>query len=523
MRRALSLLVLGITLALTAAQPTLTLTSIKAVDVARANNDRWSLKGYLSDPDKNYVPAIGEVGMTAALQNSNDVSLNDVVFNPADCTLLKNDKGIICKARGIHLSLKRTKRVPKDATIKAQKNHNTTSSASSYYRVSGVFRRQVFNTIISTPLTAIFAIDGFPNLSTTSSKCTEKDGIRASKYLCKTAQSHGPAPAPAPTQSPSLSPSSLPTSVPSLSPSTLPSSIPSLSPSTLPSSAPASSAQARWQRIITAEAEDINLGASVDLTAGRFPSFSYSGPVDDIIIFYALTTLPPLVLGSAGPTYLRGDNAQPIAGTMRFSIDYFNDGDITEDVILHEMAHVLGFGTTWRSKGCLSKECDENTPAPVTYTCANGLAQYAMIETCTTLFPDLTIETSTGRPGSDCGHWAEAFYKTELMTPTTAASLESSLLSRFTIGAMADIWGSVNYAEADTFACTAGISSSPQAQSDNAPISEMLYPVNGGEVILTMAQAGQTIYDYQLTGLSEEERQAVLDALANLGKTIIMT
>lgn len=30
---------------------------------------------------------------------------------------------------------------------------------------------------------------------------------------------------------------------------------------------------------------------------------------------------------------------------MRFSIDYFNDGDITEDVILHEMAHVLGFGT----------------------------------------------------------------------------------------------------------------------------------------------------------------------------------
>lgn len=83
-----------------------------------------------------------------------------------------------------------------------------------------------------------------------------------------------------------------------------------------------------------------------DLTNGRFlPGYGpYYGSVDDIIIFYRLTTLPPFILGSAGPTWIRG-NYQPYAGTMEFSIDYFNNGDITEDVILHEMAHALGFGT----------------------------------------------------------------------------------------------------------------------------------------------------------------------------------
>lgn len=110
-------------------------------------------------------------------------------------------------------------------------------------------------------------------------------------------------------------------------------------------SPPKQSAQARWQSIILAEAPNFN-NPSLDLTAGRFPGYTYTGFVDDIIIFYELATLPPNVLGSSGPTYLRVDGSfQPIAGTMQFSIDFFESGDITEEVILHEMAHALGFGT----------------------------------------------------------------------------------------------------------------------------------------------------------------------------------
>ena len=84
---------------------------------------------------------------------------------------------------------------------------------------------------------------------------------------------------------------------------------------------------------------------------------------------------------------------------------------------------------------------------------------------------------------------------------------------------MADIWGTVNYAEADLFSCTASGTSVAQVQSDQ-PISKMLYPVNGKDVLIAMAQAGQTIHEYQLERLSAEEKQEVLDVLADLGKTL---
>jgi len=88
---------------------------------------------------------------------------------------------------------------------------------------------------------------------------------------------------------------------------------------------------------------------------------------------------------------------------------------------------------------------------------------------------------------------------------------------------MADIWGPVNYAEADPFSCAANIASVAQVQSDDGPIRETLYPVNSGDFLLARAQAGYTIYDYQLERLSAEEKQAVLDVLESLGKTLVMT
>ena len=70
MRCAFSLLAVGITIALTAAQPVLTLISIKAVDSASENKDSWSVKGYISDPDAGFVDGIAEYGLDAELQDS---------------------------------------------------------------------------------------------------------------------------------------------------------------------------------------------------------------------------------------------------------------------------------------------------------------------------------------------------------------------------------------------------------------------------------------------------------------------
>lgn len=185
MRRAFSLLALGITIALTAAQPVLTLTSIKAIDSARENKDQWSVKGYLSDPDADVVDGIADFGVDAELEDVGLDSLDGVTFDKDECKVLNNNKGIICKASDARLSIRKTNRVPKDALIAAQKAHNKTSHSSSYYKVSGVFRRQEFDVdSVETPLTAVFSIDDTP-LSDTNTACTEKAGASTTRYSCK--------------------------------------------------------------------------------------------------------------------------------------------------------------------------------------------------------------------------------------------------------------------------------------------------------------------------------------------------
>jgi hypothetical protein len=183
MRRALSLLALGITLALTAAQPVLTLTSIKAVASTTANKDQWSMKGFLNDPDGELVPIIAEEGLTADLSNADDDLVSTVAFTAADCKELRNDKGFVCRDTGVRLSLKRTKRVPQDAIINAQQNKNKTSSASSFFRVSGVFRRQEFEGTLSANLTA--GIGNSAGDDATLFNCNMKNGTRVTKVLCK--------------------------------------------------------------------------------------------------------------------------------------------------------------------------------------------------------------------------------------------------------------------------------------------------------------------------------------------------
>ena len=201
MRRALSLLALGITLALTAAEsvfPTLTLTSIKAVDVTKSNKDQWSAKGYLNDPDGIFLEYSIEEGVITELVAGNN-TVNEVIFAPNNCRMLNNDKGIVCRKEGARLTAKKTRRVPKEAITAAQKN-NKTSSASSYFRISGVFRRQQFESTLTTPLTVLASTGGSAwEDEVTNYACKEKIGGKATKVFCKpdTAPStQGPTPVP---------------------------------------------------------------------------------------------------------------------------------------------------------------------------------------------------------------------------------------------------------------------------------------------------------------------------------------
>lgn len=129
----------------------------------------------------------------------------------------------------------------------------------------------------------------------------------------------------------------------------------------------------------------------------------------------------------------------------------------------------------WDYLNLLSVPCNELTPGPVYYTGVNAGAAYNTTN-CPIYSAYPLIETNTGSPGSDCGHWAESNYNTELMTPFAEVFGTNMPISVFTIGAMDDIWGSVNYAEADPFTCSPPSLLAASAQEDDWIL---LKPVGG--------------------------------------------
>jgi hypothetical protein len=119
-----------------------------------------------------------------------------------------------------------------------------------------------------------------------------------------------------------------------------------------------------------------------------------------------------------------------------------------QSVILHEMGHVLGIGTIWTDKGLLS---GAGTNDPI-FTGLNATAQYNQI--FGTNAPGVPVE-NMGGPGTAGAHWRESILDNELMTGYLNNG--TNPLSRITVGSLADLGYTVNYAAADPYTKPGGL------------------------------------------------------------------
>ena len=127
------------------------------------------------------------------------------------------------------------------------------------------------------------------------------------------------------------------------------------------------------------------------------------------------------ILGSAGPLtaalfnqvilngeVLPSNHAMAITGTMDFDtadVDRMIADNTFEDVIIHEMGHVIGFGTVWNLNfyNTLYNPV-YNTPGQ--YTGTYGLAAYQQEYDPSALFVPVELD---GGEGTANGHWDEAY------------------------------------------------------------------------------------------------------------------
>lgn len=122
---------------------------------------------------------------------------------------------------------------------------------------------------------------------------------------------------------------------------------------------------------------------------------------------------PGGILGQAGPTNIGtstpGDYTYTTAGIMQFdSADVLNleNAGVFDDVILHEMGHVIGIGTLWNTSSLPLQFRRQQiyTPGSGQYTGAFGLAAYnSEFNQSGTFVP---VELGGG-PGTANAHWDE--------------------------------------------------------------------------------------------------------------------
>ncbi|MBS9464261.1 hypothetical protein KIM67_17690 [Flagellimonas sp. 389] len=154
------------------------------------------------------------------------------------------------------------------------------------------------------------------------------------------------------------------------------------------------------------------------------------------------------ILGQAGPTQLRSGSFLPATGIMRFDtadLARLEAENSLEDVIIHEMGHVLGFGTLWSSQ-FLNLISGEGSEDP-TFTGTNAIREYR------TLIGDDSLDSvpvaNTGGQGTRDGHWRERTFDNELMTGFINDGVNP--ISRMSIAAFEDMGYTVAYSSADEY------------------------------------------------------------------------
>lgn len=201
--------------------------------------------------------------------------------------------------------------------------------------------------------------------------------------------------------------------------------------------------------IVNAAASPINLNQCPNVTE----SVPINEEVDDVIIYASIRDIdgPGKILASAGPCFTRSTSVGDMTaiGVMSFDsadLNSLSAGGTLQDVITHEMLHVVGVGTLWTSK-----EPDLVTDTGTATPKYNGAAaRQACIAAggsvaCANYVP---VEGTPEPSGTRDSHWRENTFNTEMMTGYLDPT---SPISGITIGGLKDLGFTVDESKADPY------------------------------------------------------------------------
>ncbi len=173
--------------------------------------------------------------------------------------------------------------------------------------------------------------------------------------------------------------------------------------------------------------------------------------VDDVVIFAIVAPIDGVgrILASAGPCILRTQSQFPVIGVMRFDSDdipLLSSNDRLPAVVLHEMLHVIGIGTLWRTRDMLM---GSGSPDPRFIGNLAGTQCIAAGGFSSCYDGRVPVENSGGS-GTVEVHWRESVFDREVMTGFVEANPDMPL-SGISFASLQDIGYSINLLSADPY------------------------------------------------------------------------
>lgn len=210
-------------------------------------------------------------------------------------------------------------------------------------------------------------------------------------------------------------------------------------------------AAARIRAIVVGDVPDAQVSTDVSADCGIAGLPTINETIDDLVIYASVQPIDGAgrILAEAGPCTYRPDAQGNLTavGVMLFdSADVANmtTQGILQDVITHEMLHVVGVGTLWDTKHLLVGE----GTVGVGFLGAQGLSGCLGDGGTTTCLQSVPVENN-GVPGTADSHWRETTFGSELMTGYV--NYGGMPLSAITVGSLADIGYVVNPLAADPY------------------------------------------------------------------------
>lgn len=213
-------------------------------------------------------------------------------------------------------------------------------------------------------------------------------------------------------------------------------------------------AEARWEGLITGDLPNVPLTTAAGDCGENSPAINET--IDDLVILASVEFIdgPGATLAQAGPCYIRTTGRLTILGLMRFDeadLENVEAEGLLSAVILHEMGHVLGYGTIWADLGLLADPVLEGGTDPH-FTGSQALAAFDAVGGTAYIASAKVPVEDEGDAGTADAHWRESVFRNELMTGFV--DLGQNPLSRVSVASLGDMGYTINLSGADSYTLT---------------------------------------------------------------------